>query len=107
MSWLLLVSGSRKRVNKDRGVSADDRKSSGSVLLSTAAKLRVVAERDLCEKEMQRCEACYGEEKKDYTVSALMYFGFNFQQKRIDSCCQTNEHPPLHNKPQQACLILK
>lgn len=52
MSWLLLVRGSRKRVNKDK-VSADDRKSSGSVLLSTAAKLRVVAERDLCEKKMR------------------------------------------------------
>lgn len=85
MSWLLLVSGSRKRVNKDK-VSADNRKSSGSVLLSTAAKLRVVAERDLCEKKMQRCEACYGEEKQDYTVSALMHYGFNFGQKPMDCC---------------------
>lgn len=47
MSWLLLVSGSRERVNKNRGESDDVIKSSGSVLLSTAAKLRVVAERDL------------------------------------------------------------
>ena len=53
VSWLLLVSGSRELVNKN-DESGDVRKSSGSVLLSTAAKLRVVAERDLCrgEKEM-------------------------------------------------------
>lgn len=45
-SYLLLVSGNRERVNKDKGVSFDVRKRS-SVLLSVAAKLRVVAERDL------------------------------------------------------------
>lgn len=47
VSWLLLllVSGSRNRVNKNE--SDDVSKSRGSVLLSTAAKLRVVAERDL------------------------------------------------------------
>lgn len=48
VSWLLLVSGSRERVNTNKRESADVRKSSGSVLLSMAAKLRVVAGRDLC-----------------------------------------------------------
>lgn len=47
VSSLLLVSGSRERVNKNKRVSANVKKSSGSVLLSVAAKLRVVAERDL------------------------------------------------------------
>lgn len=47
VSWLLLVSGSRERVNENKGESDDVIKSRGSVLLSTAAKLRVVAERDL------------------------------------------------------------
>lgn len=46
-SYLLLVSGSRERVNKNKGVSVDVRKRRSSVLLSVAAKLRVVAERDL------------------------------------------------------------
>lgn len=48
-SWLLLVSGIRERVNKNK-VGSDNvskSKSRGLVLLSTAAKLRVVAERDL------------------------------------------------------------
>lgn len=43
VSWLLLVSGRGERVNTHKGES----ESRGSVLLSTAAKLRVVAERDL------------------------------------------------------------
>lgn len=46
-SYLLLVSGSRERANKNKGVSVDVRKRRSSVLLSVAAKLRVVAERDL------------------------------------------------------------
>lgn len=53
VSWLLLVSGSLETVyDKDK---SDDIKSSGSVVLSTAAKLRVVAERDLGRK--QRCRS--------------------------------------------------
>lgn len=47
VSYLLLVSGSRERVNKNKGLSVDVRKWRSSVLLSVAAKLRVVAERDL------------------------------------------------------------
>lgn len=46
VSSRLLVSGNRERVNKNR-VSVDVRKRTSSVLLSVAAKLRVVAERDL------------------------------------------------------------
>lgn len=48
-SWLLLllVSGIRERGYKNKGESDDVSKSRGLVLLSTAAKLRVVAERDL------------------------------------------------------------
>lgn len=47
VSYLLLVTGSRERVSKNKGVSVDVRKRRGSVLLSVAAKLREVAERDL------------------------------------------------------------
>lgn len=47
VSYLVLVSGSQERVNKNKGVSVDVRKRRSSVLLSVAAKLRVVAERDL------------------------------------------------------------
>lgn len=54
-SWLLLVRGGRERVNKNKGKSDDVSKSRGSVLLSTAAKLRVVAERDLGK---DRCKSC-------------------------------------------------
>lgn len=46
-SYFLLFSGSQVRVNKNKGVSADVKKRRSSVLLSVAAKLRVVAERDL------------------------------------------------------------
>lgn len=53
MSWLLLVSGSRERVNITNE-SGDRKKSSESVVLSTAAKLRVVAERDLYMKKQNR-----------------------------------------------------
>ncbi len=53
MSWLLLVSGSRERVNTNKSGFDDIKKSSGLILLSTAAKLRVLAERDLCEKESE------------------------------------------------------
>lgn len=53
-SLLLLVSGSRKRVKRNKGESGDVIKSRGSVLLSTAAKLRVVAERDLRERRHGR-----------------------------------------------------
>lgn len=42
-----MVSGSRERVNRYKGESDDVSKSSGSIVLSTAAKLRVIAERDL------------------------------------------------------------
>lgn len=47
VSWLLLVSDSREKGSKNKRESADVKKSNSSVLLSVAAKLRVVAERDL------------------------------------------------------------
>lgn len=47
VSWLLLVSDSREKGSKNKRESADVNKSNSSVLLSVAAKLRVVAERDL------------------------------------------------------------
>lgn len=47
LSCLLLVSGSQEGVNKNKRVSLGVRKWRSSVLLSVAAKLRVVAERDL------------------------------------------------------------
>lgn len=46
-SYFLLFSGSQIGVNKDKGVSVDVKKRRRSVLLTVAAKLRVVAERDL------------------------------------------------------------
>lgn len=46
MSWLLLVSGRLNKVNERKGES-NKSKSRGLVLLSTAAKLWVVAGRDL------------------------------------------------------------
>lgn len=54
MSWLLLVSGSREKLYKNKGESR------GPVMLSTAAKLRVVAGRDLVLREGMQ-ELCYGE----------------------------------------------
>lgn len=48
----MLVSGNREKVNKNKPKSTDVRRSSASVLLSVAAKLRVVAGRDLKEIEI-------------------------------------------------------
>lgn len=47
LSCLLLVSGSQEGVYKNKRVSLGVRKRRSSILLSVAAKLRVVAERDL------------------------------------------------------------
>lgn len=60
VSSLLLDSVSRERVNKNKGGSVDV-KSRGSIPLSTAAKLRVVAERDLGKGDTEMQAMLYGE----------------------------------------------
>lgn len=76
VSWLLLVSGSRERVNKNKGDSDDVSKSRGSVLLSTAAKLRVVVERDLGKRDTET-HAMLWREKEEYTQFKFLFNRLN------------------------------
>lgn len=68
-SYLVLVSGSRERVNKHKGVSVDVRKWRSSVLLSVAAKLRVVAERDLGKKTHKTGDYSVTKEEEHYLLT--------------------------------------
>lgn len=71
MSWLLLVSDSREKGSKNKRESADVKKSNSSVLLSVAAKLRVVAERDL-RKGQYRALMCLKHRQKQVKGSLII-----------------------------------